>query len=294
MSRRHELALAISLPARRAASATTRLLGVHDLPACVRLAESRGWPADEEGWRQALEFGDIFGCEVDGETVGTVTLSRFGDLAVVARLVVTPDLGGQGLGHLLVREALKRARGATVSLYATETSRSLFGRVGFGSVGAALRLAGLAAPVDAARVDGLRPIRASDLTQIWALDEEAQGGLRRRLLEHGAGAADRALVVHREGTLVGFGFAARRGVQRVLAPIIAREDRDARALAAALCEDSTEPVRLDLQPDERALLVWARDAGLTVVESAPLMTYARARLPGRRSLVRALAGRSFG
>ena len=82
---------------------------------------------------------------------------------------------------------------------------------------------------------------------------------------------------------------------RLLGPIVATNDADARALAEYLAADSAEPVRIDLPPEEHTLLEWGRAAGLEMGEiddaHGPWQWVIAGR---RREWTRALAARAFG
>jgi hypothetical protein len=141
---------------------------------------------------------------------------------------------------------------------------------------------------------GVRPMRAADFPAVQALDAEAQGGPRVALLEALLSASTRAVVLEERGAITAFGLATHLEEFLVLAPIVAREDAAARAIASALAHDAAEPIRLDLEPGERALHAWAEEAGLAPAGTSPRMIKDGRALPGRRSLVRAMAGRAYG
>jgi GNAT superfamily N-acetyltransferase len=274
-------------------AACVRALGPGDVPACVRLAAARGWATDADLWTRFLALGEGLGVDHDGELVAAVVLNRFGPHhATLAMMLVAAAHGRRGLGVRLVTEALARARDATVALYASEMGRPLYARLGFVDAGASRRLEGAASLV-ARATDGLRRFHEGDLARVIALDAKAQGAPRARLVTALATGADRAWVVERGGALAAFGFASLFRGTRVLSPIVAAEDADARAIAGALAEGATEPLRIDLEPGEEALHDWAVDAGLAVVATTPRMVHGRPPVTPRR-WVRAIAGRPYG
>ena len=281
-------------------AARVRLLGLDDVPACVTLASARGWGTDADLWTRFLTLGEGLGIDHDGVLVAAVVLNRFGPhLVTLAMMLVAATHERRGLGLRLVTEALARAGGATVALYASEMGRPLYARLGFVDAGASLRLEGegrgegeTALPAPTA-TGGLRPFRPADLPAVIALDAEAQGAPRERLVRALAAAADHAWVVDRGGTPSAFGFASVFRGTRVLSPIVAADDGAACAIAGALAFGSTEPLRIDLEPGEEALLGWATGAGLEVVATTPRMLHGRPfAWPRRRA--RAIAGRPYG
>ncbi|MEO6575028.1 MAG: GNAT family N-acetyltransferase [Polyangiaceae bacterium] len=272
-----------------------RRLSEVDVPACAALARTVGWRSLESQWTMMLGVGDGFGAETDGTLVGTVIMNRFGNtLASVAMMVVSPAHQRRGVGHRLMVAGLEHAGGAAVFLYATEVGRVLYERLGFVQVGASRRMTGPAIDRSGLVIEGARPMRSADLPRVHALDEEAQGAPRHRLFDALIPNVDRASVVERAGEIVAFGLSTTNDKRRVLGPIVAGDDDSARDVAAHLCVASDLPVVLDLDAGDEALYRWATNAGLTVEGTTMMMALRGTPLPGRRELVRALAGRAFG
>jgi predicted N-acetyltransferase YhbS len=275
-------------------AAGVRALGPEDVPACVALATARGWPTDADLWTRFLSLGEGLGVEVSGELVAVVVLSRFGPhLVTLAMMLVALAHERRGLGLRLVTAALARAGDATVALYASEMGRPLYARLGFVDAGVSSRFEG-ETRLPAPRVmDGLRELRPEDLPAVIALDAEAQGAPRERLVRALAAAADRAWVIDRGGAPSAFGFASVFRGTRALSPIVASDDGGACAIAGALAGGATEALRIDLEPGEEALRGWATHAGLNLVATTPRMVHGR-RLAWPRTHVRAIAGRPYG
>lgn len=270
-----------------------RRLEVGDIPACAALARTVGWRSLETQWKMMLSVGDGFGAEVGGTLVGTVIINRLGDaLASVAMMVVSPANQRKGVGRRLMVAGLEHARGASVFLYATDIGRVLYESLGFVEVGASRRMTG--PPARPGAMEGARPMRSADLPAVYALDEEAQGGRRCSLIDALLANVDRATVVEQSGEITAFGLSTINDGRRVLGPIVAREDEAARVVAAHLCDGSELPLVLDLDPADEALFTWAGKAGLKLEGTTTIMVLHGTPLPGRRHLVRALAGRAFG
>ncbi|WP_437308129.1 GNAT family N-acetyltransferase [Sorangium sp. So ce388] len=272
-----------------------RKLDDKDASICAALVR-QDWNTTEARWRLLLSVGDAFGIELDnGELAGTVILNRFDALAVIAMMFVSEVHQRRGLGRKLLQQALKQGNDTVVYLFASNMGRPLYEQVGFTATSVtSVRFAGRASLRRAASRDGLRTMTDADIDEICALDEEAQGGSRRRLLKALFASSDRALVVERGGGVVGFGLSSWPTDIRQLGPIVARTEEDALTLATELAADVSEPLCIDILSDQQTMLAWGQAAGLAVVDNVPLMTLAGARLPGRRGLIRALAGRPFG
>ncbi|WP_081426691.1 GNAT family N-acetyltransferase [Sorangium cellulosum] len=273
-----------------------RKLDDKDASICAALVRQVGWNTTEARWRLLLSVGDAFGLELDnGELAGTVIFNRFDALAVIAMMFVSEAHQRRGFGRELLQQALKQGNDIVVYLFASNMGRPLYEQVGFIATSVtSVRLQGRASLRRAASRDGLRNMTAADIDVVCALDEEAQGCSRRRLLKALFASSDRALVVERGGEVVGFGLSSWPTDIRQVGPIVARTEEDARTLATELAADVSEPLCIDILSDQQAMLAWGQAAGLAVVENVPLMTLAGAQLPGRRGLIRSLAGRPFG
>jgi ribosomal protein S18 acetylase RimI-like enzyme len=282
-----------------------RALGPDDAPACVAASTAVGWDSDEPRWRRMLLLGEAFGAEAKGGTLaGTVILTRFGDaLATIAMMVVAPAFQRQGIGGRLMEAATSRAGDGALYLFATEEGRGLYEKLGFvddqtqSERFEGRATLGRAFDVVAGRRTGagleVRAMRGADVPAVLALDAEAQGAPRSALLEALLCDAERALVVPGDGEIRGFGMATLAGKVRLLAPLVARDDETARALASALAAGA-DAIRLDLEPGEKALREWAREAGLAQTGANTRMVRGGRALPGRRGLVRGMCGRAYG
>jgi predicted N-acetyltransferase YhbS len=273
-----------------------RSLRIEDAAACVAVSATVGWTSSEARWRRILTVGEAFGAEdARGALAGTVILNRFDErLATVAMMAVVPQAQRGGVGRELMGMVLAHARDAIVYLYATDAGRRLYERTGFVDDAAqTVRFEGRAAVAMPAH-PGLREMKAEDFAAVCAIDAEAQGASRAALLRTLSDAADRAFVVERGGAIVAFGLATPLDEARLGGPIVARGDHDTGALAAALTASEAQTIRIELSPGESALAEWARGSGLATVGTNSRMVHGGRALPGRRSLVRAMAGRAYG
>ena len=114
----------------------TRRLTLADLPACLALAVSRDWGAEERKWRLLFDVGEIYGMEDEGGgLVATVVLTRYPpDSGVISMVLVAERLGRRGLGTRLMRHVLEVADRGPIHLYATANGRPLYDKLGFAGI----------------------------------------------------------------------------------------------------------------------------------------------------------------
>ncbi|RAJ66485.1 acetyltransferase (GNAT) family protein [Streptomyces sp. Amel2xB2] len=277
---------------------SVRRLTVADLTACSDLAESRGWGREEHKWRLLLTAGQGLGIDAherNGALLGTCVLTSYEALtataeepapgpgtACVGMMLVAEDHGRRGLGRRLLEQALAAAGDVPVFLYATETGRPLYERLGFRPQGTVTSLTGRfrpppdeARPREEARTEActyeeplpdapcVRTARAADLAAVRALDAPVFGADRLRLLLRLRQFADRFVVAEdARGTLCGYAAAWPNDGTRVIGPVVAQDTATARALVRDLARHAPGDVRLDVDARHTELTDWARRHGL--------------------------------
>ncbi len=277
-----------------APSVTIHTLDEGDADACAAFGQSIGWHAEAAQWRSFLALAEGLGARSsDGRLVGTVLANRFGStLAMVAMMGVHPDHRRAGVGRHLMERLHEHTRGAVTYLYASPQGQRLYASLGYVEAGSSTRWAGPGFTLTGAPPADLRPMVSGDLDAVVALDAEAQGAPRERLLDDLLSSRESAWVVERSGRIEGFGLAFRnRG--RQLGPIVTRAAEDAARLAERL-GDGAADVLIDLEPGDTSLEGWVATRRLQPVEPSPRMTLGGRPLPGRRAWVRTLAGRPYG
>ncbi len=271
-----------------------RMLQARDVAGCEALALEHGWEVGEARWRLLLASGIGWGAftATDG-LVGTALRFDFGAVGVVAMVLVSKDLGRQGVGRRLVERTLVAAP-ATTFLYATAQGRGLYERLGFVALEDCARFTGTVREVEHACPARLATLEASALATACRLDEESFGGPRAPVLQRLAEESIRRLGAWKDDRLVGYGMVTRVGTQLFAGPIVARSGAVGVQLVAALTKGLPDPVRLDVPLVQRELVAWAQAAGLHAEAPIPLMSLGGRALPGRREQILALASRGLG
>lgn len=265
-----------------------RRLGVDDLKSCAALAIDRGWWPERGKWALMLAASESYGVDApDGEGLaGSVVLTRWGTRrAAIGMMLVASRFGGMGLGRALMEHALTAAGEDTaVSLFATNSGRPLYDKLGFQPVRRSVAFRGRfrgpqgdsgkkrEARVDSSGTPGdVRVATEADLPAIFALDHAAYGADRERILTRMPGFADRILVFETSEGIVGYGAAWRTEAFLVIGPLIAPDGAAARRLVTELAAGSPVAIRLDLDPDRPELPAWARSCGLMATERTVAM-----------------------
>lgn len=155
-----------------------------DLPDALRLCREAGWNQTEDDWRllQRLSPDGVFVAVHMGFVVGTVVALDYGEgNGWIGMMLVDAAHRRRGIGTQLMRAALG-ALGPGTALDATPAGQKLYYGLGFAAtfpIDRLVRPAGRTAPAMPA---GVRPMEASDLPAVVALDRSAFGASRPRLL----------------------------------------------------------------------------------------------------------------
>jgi predicted N-acetyltransferase YhbS len=268
-----------------------RRLGVEDLRGCAALAVDRGWWPERAKWSLMLAACEAYGVDApDGHGLaGTVALTRWGaDRAAIGMMLVASRYGKQGLGRALMEHALRAAgEGTAVSLFATDSGRPLYDKLGFKPVRRSVAFRGhfhLSSQTKksaksegragaAGSVGHVRVATEADLPAILTLDQAAYGADRGRILTRLPAFAERIVVFEADDGITGYACAWRTEAYTFIGPLIAPDGGAARRLVTELAAHSTVAVRLDLDPDRSELPGWARACGLEPTERTVVMTH---------------------
>lgn len=271
-----------------------RPLGTDDLSSCAALAVDRGWWPERGKWALLLAASESWGIDApDGQGLaGTVVLTRWGPgKAAIGMMLIALRYGGHGLGRALMEHALGEAgAGTAVSLYATDSGRPLYDKLGFQPVRRNVafrgqfrvgteagkfekRAARAGAALPAGSPGEVRAATEADLQAILTLDRAAYGADRERMLTRLPGFANQIVLLEASEGVVGYASAWRTELYTVIGPLIAPDGAGARRLVTELAAQSAVQVRLDLDPDRPELPGWARACGLAPTEHTVLMTH---------------------
>lgn len=267
-----------------------RPIGVGDLTDCTALSVDRGWWPERGKWSLLLEESEGWGIDApDGHGLaGTVVLTRWGsECGAIGMMLVAARYGGHGLGRALMEHALRAAGdGAAISLYATDSGRPLYDKLGFQPIRRSVAFRGHfranaqpnnskkgEARAEATESAGnVRVATEADLPAIITLDRAAYGADRERMLARLPGFADRIVVFEASEGIVGYAAAWRTEAYMMVGPLMAPDGAAARRLVTDLAVHSPVAVRLDLDPDRPELPGWARAHGLAPTERTVFMT----------------------
>jgi len=279
---------------------TERELRTADLAGCVALSGSAGWNQNEADWRLMLEIGQGWGLFLPDGTLAasTVVLPYGARFAWLSMVLVLPAQRRKGYATRLLRRAIDELgrRGVSPILDATPAGREVYLQEGFREAWTFSRLQS-DAPQAAAQesADGVRPGAASDWPSILALDAPAFGASRERLLRSlAARLPEAALVAERAGRIVGYLLGRDGREARQLGPLVAADERAARALLASALGRVAPPLYLDVVDHAPGLRRWLEARGFVLQRAFTRMLRGLERAPGDERKLFLVAGPELG
>ncbi|WP_042445682.1 GNAT family N-acetyltransferase [Azospirillum sp. B510] len=232
----------------------------------VALSRQAQWPHRLEDWALTLSLSQGLVAMEDGadgpRVVGTVLMTPYGDDAATINMVIVDEsCRGQGLGRLLMDEAMALAGSRPLRLVATREGLPLYEKLGFREAGTVLQHQGEAAPMPLAATEDIAAADPDDRAAIAALDHQAFGAGRGLLLERLAEVGSVTLL-RRNGAPAGFAALRDFGRGQVIGPVVAPDPDGAKALIGrVIAAHPGEFLRVDTTADT-GLGPWLADCGL--------------------------------
>ncbi len=187
---------------------TLRTMTPVDLDFACTLAKSVGWVSQDRVVFEIFFERDPHGCfiaEADGQNVGLINATSYGEAGYLGTLIVDEQFRGRGFGGQLLMHGVEylQQRGAkSIYLDGAPKAVSLYERCGFKRICPTLRFDGDISPKSHPHV---QQMTGDDLESVFMMDHKAFGADRRYFLqkrfEHWP---DACLVYHDGATLHGF------------------------------------------------------------------------------------------
>ncbi|QHM71535.1 GNAT family N-acetyltransferase [Mixta intestinalis] len=218
-----------------------------DLAACAALTQEVKWPHRLADWQMMLALGEGLVAEHQGRIVGSTLYWRWGtQRATLGLIIVAGAMRGQGIGSVLLEQALQQLPGMTLHLHATAAGAPLYRRFGFAGKDEVVQY-------QTPRLSVLPPVTGTmqaathdDLPALAQLDYRANGFQRLPLLQRLLADGASIILTRQQGIPSGFAVTRRFGHGFNIGPVIAPDAATAQQLIAQAMQPLTgEFVRID-------------------------------------------------
>ncbi len=239
-----------------------------DLAAGLALTQQAGWPHRLEDWRLHFDSGRGWvACETSGKIIGTLLVWEFGadkEVATVGLIVVDEQCQGRGIGRQLMQRALQETSAREIRLVGTDVGLKLYHSSGFETVGMIRQRqgeVGTVTPIAPAANQTLREVTPNDLAAIIALDEQAFGAARSKLLGLMLPQC-RGLILEEQSVARGFALIRHGGRGLQIGPLVAEFEQQAILLLSHLIKSEQGFTRIDITESATVLDAWLDDIGM--------------------------------
>ncbi len=161
-----------------------RRLEARDIDTAIALTDLEDWGYTRADFERLLALSPqgCFAAEDEGRVVGVLSTTSYGPLAFLGAVIVDPALRGQGVGRLLMREALRHLASTwvqTVRLNAYTNVIAFYEKLGFHREYEVIRWHGKPSAAKAGRASLATP---EDLDRLVSFDARFFGAPRKALL----------------------------------------------------------------------------------------------------------------
>ncbi|UVO35783.1 GNAT family N-acetyltransferase [Bradyrhizobium arachidis] len=184
-----------------------------------------------DDWATILSLGSGYVALMDGQVVGAMCMTSFGEVAATSLLIVDDKMRGRGLGDNLMNLALEVSGGRECRLISTTAGLHLYRKLGFREIETIHAHQGTVSPIQAA--DGIEWTTRDDFNQICDIDRSATG-IERRTLMSALWETGRYAVIRDSGQIVGYSALFWYGRGENAGPVIGRNTDEARRLLSFL------------------------------------------------------------
>lgn len=273
-----------------------RALAEADIAGCMALSAEAGWNQTADDWLLFVRRGSVFGLpDADGRPVATGAILPYGKhFAWISMVLVTASRRRERIGTGILETccAAVARRGFTAVLDATPAGERVYRPLGFEPIFALSRWQGEGSGRRAKLPGGIRPMAASDIGAVAAIDAAAFGAGRTFLLESFFRRAPHLAFMTESAD--GFVLARPGRLATQIGPLVAVDAEAAAALLDAALGAAAGPVFLDICDRCRGLIAQVARQNFTL--QRPFLRMAlRHKLPfgePERSFV--VAGPEFG
>lgn len=253
------------------------------------------WNQTAEDWAFFISYGTVFGArDAAGRLVATAAILAYSArFAWISLVIVARSQRGGGLGTQMLKECLAtlRSRGLIGVLDATTAGAKMYAPLGFQPLFRLNRWEGSGGRPPA-RWEQVRPVAASSVGRIAALDAASFGASREKLLaDYWSRAGTRGFAL--EGAS-GFVLVRRGRVASHVGPVVAPDERDALALIEAAVAATPGAIFLDVPDAWAGIAAWLDAHHFTVQRPFVRMALGRDTPHGDPERLFASAGPEYG
>lgn len=267
----------------------------------VALSSYIGWDYNREEVETIFNSGIVYGVwNEKKELIASAAIILYGEaLASIGMVIVHPDYKGRGIGKVITNSCMNSVSARTpIMLIATDEGKPLYKKIGFRVVSYVSKYICNSYNANhkcAEAEEYMMGYKEEDLEGIIKIDEGAFGTSRNEFLKQRIMQSDQCVVVKdTKENVVGYGISIQTPENKIIGPIVAKNDAMAMRIVHALARGHNGKLRMDVPEGKDNFLKELEIAGFKKANIPPIMLKNSDQLLKRNNELYSIAAQIFG
>lgn len=267
----------------------------------VVLSSYIGWDYNREEIETIFDSGIVYGVWNERKKlIASAAIILYGEaLASIGMVIVHPDYKGRGIGKVITNSCMNSVSARTpIMLIATDEGKPLYKKIGFRVVSYVSKYICNSYNANhkcAEAEEYMMGYKEEDLEGIIKIDEGAFGTSRNEFLKQRIMQSDQCVVVKdTKENVVGYGISIQTPENKIIGPIVAKNDAMAMRIVHALARGHNGKLRMDVPEGKDNFLKELEIAGFKKANIPPIMLKNSDQLLKRNNELYSIAAQIFG
>ncbi|MED2185419.1 GNAT family N-acetyltransferase [Bacillus wiedmannii] len=267
----------------------------------VVLSSYIGWDYNREEIETIFDSGIVYGVWNERKKlIASAAIILYGEaLASIGMVIVHPDYKGRGIGKVITNSCMNSVSARTpIMLIATDEGKPLYKKIGFRVVSYVSKYICNSYNANhkcAEAEEYMIGYKEEDLEGIIKIDEGAFGTSRNEFLKQRIMQSDQCVVVKdTKENVVGYGISIQTPENKIIGPIVAKNDAMAMRIVHALARGHNGKLRMDVPEGKDNFLKELEIAGFKKANIPPIMLKNSDQLLKRNNELYSIAAQIFG
>ncbi|MFP3377794.1 GNAT family N-acetyltransferase [Bacillus sp. SIMBA_069] len=267
----------------------------------VALSSYIGWDYNREEVETIFNSGIVYGVWNERkELIASAAIILYGEaLASIGMVIVHPDYKGRGIGKAITSSCMNSVSARTsIMLIATDEGKPLYEKLGFRAVSYISKYICNSYNTNyncQGNEEYVMNYKEGDLEEIIKIDEGAFGTSRNEFLKQRIMQSDQCVVIKdTKENVVGYGISVQTPENKIIGPIVAKNDAMAMRIVHALARGHDGRLRMDVPKGKDDFLKELEIAGFQKVNTPPTMMRNSDQFLKRNGELYSIAAQIFG
>ncbi|MCU5340365.1 GNAT family N-acetyltransferase [Bacillus cereus] len=272
-----------------------------DINDIVALSSYIGWDYNREEVETIFNSGIVYGVWNERKKlIASAAIILYGEaLASIGMVIVHPDYKGRGIGKAITSSCMNSVSAQTsIMLIATDEGKPLYKKLGFRVISYVSKYICNSYNTNykcAEDEEYMKGYKEEDLERIIKIDEGAFGISRNEFLKQRIMQSEQCVVVKdTKENVVGYGISIQTPENKIIGPIVAKNDAMAMRIVHALARGHDGRLRMDVPKGKDDFLKELEIAGFQKVNTPPIMMKNSNQLLKRNNELYSIAAQIFG